>query len=47
MDPYHLAGSGSISNDMDPDPGSTKTNQNHKKNPYKYYLHEEKKYLLT
>ena len=36
MDPYHLAGSGSVSNDTDPDPGSAekflaKTNQNHKK----------------
>ena len=42
-DPYHLAGSGSVSDDTDPDPGSSKTYQNHgEKCPKKYDLHEEK-----
>ena len=44
MDPYHLGGSGSVSDDTDPDPGiAPKTNQNHViKNQNCPQIHDEK-----
>ena len=47
MDPYHLAGSGSVSNDTDPDLGSAKTNQNHKKILKKTIYMKKKNYFIT
>ena len=46
MDPYHLVGFGSVSNDTDPDPGiAPNTNQNHVKKIKIVRKYMMKKYL--
>ena len=45
-DPYHLAGSGPVSDDTDPDPGSAKTYKSHKKIVLKILFTRRKKSIF-